>query len=53
MEGMVTELHGDVFRSRQSSLDAYLARLDVHWVQGCHNSAELWRPLRRAKRRQT
>jgi transposase len=23
-------LHGDVFRTRQSSLDAYLARLDVH-----------------------
>ncbi len=39
-------LHGDVFRTRQSSLDAYLARLDVHWVQGCHNSAELWRRLK-------
>ena len=39
-------LHGDVFRTRQSSLDAYLARLDVHWVQGCHNGAELWRRLK-------
>ena len=39
-------LHGDVFRTRQSSLDAYLARLDVHWVQGCHNSAKLWRRLK-------
>jgi transposase len=39
-------LHGDVFRTRQSSLDPYLARLDVHWVHGCRNSAELWRLLK-------
>ena len=39
-------LHGDVFRRRQSSLDAYLARLDVRWVQGCDNGAELSRRLK-------
>jgi transposase len=39
-------VHGDVFRTRQSSLDAYLARLDVHWAHGCRNSAELWRQLK-------
>ena len=39
-------VHGDVFRTRQSSLDAYLTRLDAQWTDGCHNSAELWRRLR-------
>jgi transposase len=39
-------IQGDVFRTRQSSLDAYLARLDVQWENGCRNSAELWRRLR-------
>src|ERR1700704_466942 len=37
---------GDVFRVRQSSLDAYLASLDTHWTSGCRNSAELWRRLK-------
>ena len=39
-------LHGDVFRTRQSSLDAYLARLDVHWVHGCHNRGDPWKEER-------
>ena len=39
-------VHGDVFRTRQSSLDAYLTRLDAQWTDGCRNSAELWRRLR-------
>lgn len=39
-------LTGDVFRARQSSLDAYLPRLDAEWAAGCRNGAELWRRLR-------
>ena len=37
---------GDVFRVRQSSLDAYLIVLDAEWAAGCCNGAELWRRLR-------
>jgi len=37
---------GDVFRVRQSSLDAYLPVLDAEWASGCRNGAELWRRLR-------
>ncbi len=37
---------GDVFRVRQSSLDAYLPVLDAEWATGCRNGAELWRRLR-------
>ena len=39
-------LTGDVFRARQSSLDAYLPQLDAAWTAGCRNGAELWRRLR-------
>ncbi|MGH1574301.1 ISL3 family transposase [Methylobacterium sp. P31] len=39
-------LTGDVFRARQSSLEAYLSRLDAEWASGCRNGAELWRRLR-------
>ncbi|CAM3263759.1 ISL3 family transposase ISMex26 [Methylobacterium mesophilicum] len=39
-------LTGDVFRARQSSLDAHLPRLDAEWAAGCRNGAELWRRLR-------
>ena len=39
-------LTGDVFRTRQSSLEAYLPRLDAEWTAGCRNGAELWRRLR-------
>lgn len=35
-------LTGDVFRARQSSLDAYLPRLDAEWTACCRNRAELW-----------
>jgi transposase len=38
--------HGDVFRTRQSSLDPHLTRLDAHWANGCRNGAELWRRLK-------
>jgi len=37
---------GDVFRVRQSSLDAYLPVLLAEWEAGCRNGAELWRRLR-------
>jgi transposase len=37
----------DVFRTRQSSIDAHLPFLDAQWASGCHNGAELWRRLRR------
>lgn len=39
-------LTGDVFRTRQSSLEAHLPRLDAEWTAGCRNGAELWRRLR-------
>lgn len=37
---------GDVFRSRASTLEAYLVTLDAEWRAGCRNGAELWRRLR-------
>ena len=36
---------GDVFRIRQSSLEAYLPVLLADWDAGCRNGAELWRRL--------
>ena len=42
----VRGVRGDVFRVRQSSLDAYLLVLDAEWASGCRNGAELWRRLR-------
>lgn len=36
----------DIFRVRQSSLDAYLPVLDAQWSHGCRNGAELWRRLK-------
>lgn len=39
-------LTGDVFRARQSSLDADLPQLNAEWAAGCRNGAELWRRLR-------
>jgi transposase len=36
----------DVFRVRQSSLDAHLPWLEVQWAAGCRSGAELWRRLR-------
>jgi transposase len=37
---------GDVFRTRQSSLDAHLPLLDAQWAEGCRNGAKLWRRLK-------
>jgi transposase len=37
---------GDVFRVRQSSLEAWLPFLDEQWKSGCRNGAELWRRLK-------
>ena len=37
---------GDMFRTRQSSLEAHLPLLDGQWVAGCRNGAELWRRLK-------
>ena len=36
----------DVFRTRQSSLDAHLPFLDAQWTAGCRNAAEMSRRLR-------
>ncbi|WP_260690706.1 transposase [Rhizobium leguminosarum] len=36
----------DVFRVRQSSLEAHLPLLDQLWRSGQHNGAELWRQLK-------
>ena len=36
----------DVFRVRQSSLDAHLPWLDAQWESGCRKGAELWRRMR-------
>lgn len=36
----------DIFRTRQSTLDAHLPFLDAQWAAGCRNGAELWRRLR-------
>jgi transposase len=37
---------GDVFRTRQSTLDAHLPFLEAEWSNGCRNGAELWRRLK-------
>jgi transposase len=37
---------GDVFRTRQTSLDAYLPLLDAQWAGGSRNAAKLWRRLK-------
>jgi transposase len=37
---------GDVFRTRQSTLDAHLPFLELEWSNGCRNGAELWRRLK-------
>ena len=36
----------DVFRQRESSLEAYWPLLEALWTGGCRNGAELWRRLR-------
>jgi len=37
---------GDVFRPRQSSLEAHLPWLDAQWDAGARNASALWRSLR-------
>lgn len=37
---------GDVFRTRESTLDAHLPFLNAQWENGCRNGAELWRRLK-------
>ena len=37
----------DVFRPRQSSLEAHLPWLDAQWDAGAHNASALWRTMRR------
>ncbi len=39
-------IQGDVFRVRQSFLEAYLPALHAEWEAGCRSGAELWRRLR-------
>jgi transposase len=36
----------EVFRTRESSLEAHLPWLDAQWIAGCRNGGELWRRLR-------
>jgi transposase len=36
----------DIFRVRQSSLEAHLPWLDAEWAAGCRKGAELWRRLK-------
>lgn len=36
----------DMFRSRMSSLDPFLTRLETAWAEGCHNGAALWRAMK-------
>ena len=36
----------DIFRVRQSTIDAHLPFLDAQWSNGCRNGAELWRRLK-------
>jgi transposase len=38
---------GEVFRTRQTSLQAYMPTLLAEWQAGCRNGAELWRRLRK------
>ncbi len=38
----------DIFRSRESSLDRWIHRLEADWTGGCRNGTELWRRLRAA-----
>jgi DNA replication protein DnaC len=37
---------GDIFRSRESSLELYLPWLDAQWTAGQRNGSELWRRLK-------
>jgi len=36
----------DIFRSRMSSLDPFLMKLETAWTDGSHNGAALWRAMK-------
>ena len=38
----------EMLRTRMTTLDAFLPRLDAEWAAGCRNGAELWRRSRAA-----
>jgi transposase len=48
--GLVRKVvHGarnDIFRSRMSSLEPFLAQLEAAWADGNHNGAALWRAIK-------
>ena len=46
MRQVVRGARSDMFRSRMSSLDPFLARLETAWAGGCRNGAALWRAMR-------
>ena len=46
VRNVVRGLTSDVFRARQSSLEAYLLWLGAEWAARCCFGAELWRKLR-------
>jgi transposase len=46
VRGIISGTGADVFRIRESSLDAFAAMLDAEWATGCRKGAELWRRLR-------
>jgi transposase len=43
---VIRGLQSEVFRTRESALDPFLAILDEEWSSGCRNGAELWRRLK-------
>ncbi|MCF1448965.1 ISL3 family transposase [Agrobacterium vitis] len=43
---VVRGLQTDVFRTRESTLDAWLPDLESEWASHCCNGAELWRRLK-------
>lgn len=38
----------DIFRSRTSSLEPFIAQLEAAWAHGCQNGAGLWRQMQAA-----
>src|SRR4051812_21403688 len=43
---VVRGARADMFRSRMSSLDPFLTRLETAWTDGCRNGAALWRAMK-------
>ncbi|MGA7975452.1 MAG: ISL3 family transposase [Pseudolabrys sp.] len=43
---VIRGLRTDVFRTRESTLEAWLPDIEAEWTDGCRNGAELWRRLR-------